>query len=147
MANTETDTYEEIQEGGLGGAYFPKPSTCVYYDFCIPFIPNPPTGSPTFGSTPTVSKEATAPPTLTSIRRYEELSEGGSNDLAFQTLHKYTTTECVENNSQAWSPGEQSMVRVCVYVCTSTTTIKDGDGNIVSVDERTSNDDCPERAE
>ncbi|EJK76667.1 hypothetical protein THAOC_01562 [Thalassiosira oceanica] len=148
MANTETDTYEEIQVGALGGTYFPKPSTCVYYDFCIPFIPpSPPTGAPTFGSTPTVSKETTGPPTLAIVRHHEEISEGGSNDLAFQTVHQHTTTECVEKHSQAWSPGQQSMVKVCVYVCSSTTTVTDGGGNIIRVDENEHTIDCPEQEE
>lgn len=64
------DTAFECCEDGLDMGNSGK---CPYEDVCFPPAPTPPavivsTPMPTFGSTPTVSKETTGPPTLPADR-------------------------------------------------------------------------------
>jgi len=94
-----------------------------------PVTPRPsffPTASPSFGSTPTVSKETTGPPTMMRGRT-RSIPRGGNEHK------KYSNTECDE----VWGGKPE----VCVYVCTEITSVYDGD---VLIDERakTSETEC-----
>merc|ERR1711971_391090 len=76
----------------------------------------PPTFETTFGSTPTVSSEISAPPTLP--RRSDETKQLGSNN--FRPHYVYTSrvkTQCTRESLQ----GE------CVLRCVETTMVYDGD--------------------
>ena len=64
------NTAFECCEDGLGMGNSGK---CPFEDVCFPIPPTPTppavnTPMPTFGSTPTVSKETTGPPTLPAVR-------------------------------------------------------------------------------
>eukprot|EP00804_Cyclotella_cryptica_P011713 CCRYP_011315-RD/>CCRYP_011315-RD protein AED:0.13 eAED:0.13 QI:0/0.8/0.66/1/0.8/0.66/6/154/665 len=94
---------------------------CFVEDICSTANPTPspfatysPTAGSTFGSTPTVSKETTGPPTMGTVRpggnlRSRPLSNG---------LREETATKCHE--VRAGTP------EVCVYVCTEIASVFDG---------------------
>jgi hypothetical protein len=110
---------------------------CNYVDECNSLPPTlapiettetpPPSPSPTmeatFGSTPTVSKETTGPPTMTHSR-----PDVRSNDLTTDE-----TTDCREIT------GGHPVV--CVKVCTTITSIFDGD-TLVDESAKTSESEC-----
>jgi len=98
----------------------------------VPSITEILTVAPTFGSTPTVSKETTGPPT-------QLRDESGSSGSSFT---EDVNTDCVEHNDKVWSTESNSMVDVCVYVCTVTTTIYDGD-EVYDTNVHKTNSDCP----
>ncbi|KAL3782040.1 hypothetical protein ACHAW5_004959 [Stephanodiscus triporus] len=87
------------------------------------------TYSPTFGSTPTVSKATTGPPTLT-----------GNSRTTFQKADD-VKTDCVAKTEKVWSTTSSNQVEVCVYVCTVTTTKYKGSEPIKTV--QTTHGDCP----
>ncbi|KAL7468250.1 hypothetical protein ACHAXS_008474 [Conticribra weissflogii] len=112
-------------------------STCRSEDICQPTAmpANSPTMSPSFGATPTVSKEVTGPPT-SSIDREFDINEIGSNDFANGTYRKEVEKEC----HKVWG----GVPQVCVYVCAEFTTIYEGSSN-KPLDElaKTTESECP----
>jgi len=93
-------------EQNLGSESYMNGS-CNYVDICNTLPPSPaPTIASTFGSTPTVSKETTGPPTMYAGRQRSQFK----TDL---------TTDCREITG-----GHPA---VCVKVCTAITSIFDGD--------------------
>ncbi|KAL3759746.1 hypothetical protein ACHAWU_008240 [Discostella pseudostelligera] len=103
----------------------PEPSTMA------PSINEIFTSTPTFGSTPTVSKETTGPPT-----QVRAGSRAGS------TFTEDVNTDCVEHNDKVWSTDSKSMIDVCVYVCTVTTTIYEGE-EVYDTKVHETNSECP----
>ena len=79
----------------------------------------------------TVSKETTGPPTL-----LREESRAGSS------FTEDVSTDCVEHTDKVWSTESNSMVDVCVYVCTVTTTIYEGE-EVYDTNVHKTNSECP----
>ncbi|KAL3821875.1 hypothetical protein ACHAXA_002867 [Cyclostephanos tholiformis] len=98
----------------------------------VEVLPTPPpsieifTYSPTFGSTPTVSKETTGPPTLSGeTRSFEDVK-----------------TDCVKKYEKVVSTETSNPVEVCVYVCTITKT-KYERGVPIDTEVKNTNEACP----
>ena len=96
--------------------------SCDFVDICNPPEPietSVPTYSPTFessyGSTPTVSKETTGPPTMLNARP----RSGLRSNSATYGLREEADTQCQE--IRAGNP------QVCVNVCTVIVSVFDGD--------------------
>jgi len=103
--------------------------------------------TPTFGSTPTISKETTGPPTIIpreSNRRTHttERKQIVSNDFMDFTYTQEVNADCVEHYDKVWNTKSDSVVEVCVYVCTVTTTILEGDELFDSNIQKT-HSECP----
>eukprot|EP00970_Alexandrium_tamarense_P001714 scaffold222_cov225-Alexandrium_tamarense.AAC.1 len=104
-----------------------------------PTTPRPsffPTTSPSFGSTPTVSKDTTGPPTFVADRASK--SHFGLTRSAPISQKTYTNTEC--NEVYGGNP------RVCVYVCTDIVSVYSGD-QLVSEKATSYESECPEGVE
>ena len=86
-----------------------------------------PTISPTGGSTPTVGKDITTPPTMIKRTSETDVEQEASNDLANLTLTEKVTKDCVQHYDEAWSTKRNAVVTGCVNVCEITTTVYQGD--------------------
>jgi len=118
-------------------------SSCRQFDVCNPeMLPPEPTPSPTSGSTPTVSKETTTPPTMEGGESHTDIKQTASNDFSSLTYTQKVNTDCVKNHDKVWSTRSAGMVNVCVNVCTVTTNIYEGD-NLWRTNVQKSHSDCP----
>ena len=107
--------------------------SCNYIDECNTLPPSPaPTFISTFGSTPTVSKETTGPPTMFAGRD----KMGHTRDMPHGSTKTLTNTECEE--IFAGTP------QVCVYVCTDVVSVYDGD-ILISEDAQSYETECPQQ--
>ena len=86
-----------------------------------------PTISPTGGSTPTVGKDISTPPTMIKRTSETDVEQEASNDLANLTLTEKVTKDCVQHYDEAWSTKRNAVVTGCVNVCQITTTVYQGD--------------------
>jgi len=86
-----------------------------------------PTISPTGGSTPTVGKDISTPPTMIKRTSETDVEQEASNDLANLTLTEKVTKDCVQHYDEAWSTKRNAVVTGCVNVCEITTTVYQGD--------------------
>ena len=109
---------------GAGGAF--TDGSCNYIDICNTLPPSPaPTFISTPGSTPTVSKETTGPPTM---------SIGRTRDIPHDESKTLTSTEC--------EPIYAGTPQVCVYVCTDIISVYAG-GELISEDAKSYETKCP----
>jgi len=100
--------------------------SCNYIDICNTSPPSPaPTFISTPGSTPTVSKETTGPPTM---------SIGRTRDMPHDESKTLTSTEC--------EPIYAGTPQVCVYVCTDIISVYAG-GELISEDAKSYETECP----
>lgn len=100
-----------------------------------------------FGFLQTISKETTGPPTIIpreSNRRTDttERKQIVSNDFMDFTYTQEVNADCVEHYDKVWNTKSDSVVEVCVYVCTVTTTILEGDELFDSNVQKT-HSECP----
>jgi len=86
-----------------------------------------PTNEPTGGSTPTVGKDISTPPTMIKRTSETDVEQEASNDLANLTLTEKVTKDCVQHYDEAWSTKRNAVVTGCVNVCEITTTVYQGD--------------------
>jgi len=86
-----------------------------------------PTNEPTGGSTPTVGKDISTPPTMIKRTSETDVEQEASNDLANLTLTEKVTKDCVQHYDEAWSTKRNAVVTGCVNVCEITTTDYQGD--------------------
>eukprot|EP00985_Skeletonema_marinoi_P008268 scaffold3701_cov77-Skeletonema_marinoi.AAC.13 len=95
-----------------------------------------PTTISTIGSTPTVSKDTTLPPTV----------DGGARSHT-QTYHlgddfrKEVETECIEETGGVWHQGQY--IEVCEFVCRETTTLYQNGVAIYTAQGDPTSTDCP----
>ena len=86
-----------------------------------------PTNEPTGGSTPTVGKDISTPPTMIKRTSETDVEQEASNDLANLTETQKVTKDCVQHYDEAWSTKRNAVVTGCVNVCEITTTKYQGD--------------------
>eukprot|EP00984_Skeletonema_dohrnii_P005016 scaffold1769_cov132-Skeletonema_dohrnii-CCMP3373.AAC.33 len=101
-------------------------------------LPTPmPTSISTIGSTPTVSKDTTLPPTV----------DGGARSHT-QTYHlgddfrKDVETECIEETGGVWHQGQ--FIEVCEFVCRETTILYQNGNEIFRTTGEPTSTDCPQ---
>ena len=96
-----------------------------------------PTSISTIGSTPTVSKDTTLPPTV----------DGGARSHT-QTYHlgddfrKDVETECIEETGGVWHQGQ--FIEVCEFVCRETTILYQNGNEIFRTTGEPTSTDCPQ---
>jgi hypothetical protein len=105
--------------------------SCGYVDICNTLPPShAPTFISTFGSTPTVSKETTGPPTMAAGR--EKMIK--TRDMPHGEKKTVTSTEC--------EPIYAGNPRVCVNVCTDIISVYSGE-ELISEDAKSYETACP----
>ena len=120
----------------------PPPTNSPTNAFVPPPTPKPtplPTTISTIGSTPTVSKDTTEPPTLS-----------GDRSINTQTIHlgddfkKDIVTECIEEYASVTHQGQT--IEVCEFVCRETTVLYQNQDEIYRETGDATSTDCPQQS-
>ena len=126
-------------------------SSCRKLDVCHPdaLLPEQTfSRASEMGGGDAVDTEARSPSTsgdgVTQDAFSTEAKHTASNDVSVLTYTQKVRTNCVEHRNQIWNVRKERMVNVCVYACTETTDIYEGDALWQTSVKKELPEDCPE---